>query len=536
MDKELENLYIDALNSFSELNNIEPCTKYDVHFLRFNLKNKNFLILINDCKFSLPHIFVETEADYPHYLQYIDDLDARSVCLFKNIEYINTLIPLKEKVKMVISRLIKLESLSNDEIHNEYISEFPIYWNNFAKNSNTQWQLFLEGNKEFEELNVYYYGKNSKTIRIVSPNTYFNDKSDKLDFKNEIALFVKINSLTDLMPPLNGKKWGSTEILKIFCNSEKSKISQEAYNYICSKSFSKKSLKLIFQIDIYYVACEITFKNPGTRKLIDKFQNEILNVEHYKIKRCDLYYLHSSIGNRTDFLDKKILLIGNGSLGSYILEELIKSGLNNITIYDGDIYEPENIFRHKYDFFLCGYNKCAISEIIFNRYHPQINIKSYDKNFSKNENINDYDLIIFTIGKSDDQLMFNEWLNNKYKNKPVIFVWLEGDGKSSHALCTYNNRNGCYNCCFVNENGEYVDNKFNVSKPVEVKLMTDFCGGTRVAYGNSTLLTATYITLKTVEDIFSNKERQSFVYNYTNDTVTKCTNIYSKGCKICNEN
>lgn len=536
MDNSLEKLYIEVLNSYSEISEIEACIRYDLQFIRFKLLEQYFLIWVDECKYDLPLLLVESKDDYPHYIRYVEKINAKSICLFKNTEYINTLIPLKDKINMSISKLIALETLSESEKTKEYISEFPIYWSKYAKVTSDKWHLYLQEDKDFEILDVQYYGTKSKTVRFISQNLILNDDSKKLKFKPETALFIRITDLTDLRPPLSDNKWDSSQLINIMCNSQTSKISSEAYQYLLKTSFARKNLKIVFKIDVFYVACEITFKNQGEKKLIEKIQNEIVKVELFNIKRCDLKHLHSCIGNNISLLDKKILLVGCGSLGSYVLEEMVKSGLNNITVYDSDEYEVENIFRHKFPINLNGYNKAIISDFEINNYHPQIKINSNNKKFDTNENIEDVDLIIFTIGNTDNQLELNEWLNQKFKGKPVIYSWLEGDGKSSHALCTYNNGAGCYNCCFMDDNGNYINNKFNNSKPEEVKLITNYCGGTRAAYGNATLLTATFLTLKAIEDVFSSSEQKPFVYSYVDGLVSKNTELFSKGCKICNEN
>ena len=43
--------------------------------------------------------------------------------------------------------------------------------------------------------------------------------------------------------------------------------------------------------------------------------------------------------------NKKVLLVGVGGVGGFALEALIRSGIQNITIYDDDAIEASNLNR-----------------------------------------------------------------------------------------------------------------------------------------------------------------------------------------------
>ena len=72
----------------------------------------------------------------------------------------------------------------------------------------------------------------------------------------------------------------------------------------------------------------------------------------------------------------KILLIGVGGVGGFILEGLIRSGIQNITIIDGDIIEETNLNRqiitHSKNIGKYKAEEAFLRSILIN---PQINIK-----------------------------------------------------------------------------------------------------------------------------------------------------------------
>ncbi|MCH5299858.1 MAG: ThiF family adenylyltransferase [Ruminococcus sp.] len=539
MDKEKYNLFSSIVLSYE---GIQICSDENEQYkekgiIPFVYNNKEFLLFIDIESQQMPRVFTSYQKDYPHYLSFNKKIGKREICLFDNTEFINSLIPVEDKIRIVIEKLLRLENLNLKEISKEYLKEFPVYWFRVCDFNKDKLQFYLSNNNEYTWLEARYFKHGTKKIiRFSSKELFFNDSYNEISLKHSKALFLKVLNTDGIFPPINGEKWNVSEIVDIVANPQISRISTEAYNEICSLSYSEKNLTLILEINNFYVACEIEFKNKGTAKLIKKIKNETTNITHRKIDRCDFHYLSRRIGNSNMLNQKRILLIGYGSLGSYIAEELIKSGCVNLSVYDNDNYEAENICRHKFGFDWYGCNKAKIAEFKLKRIHPQINVIGYDKAFDSDDSIDDFDMIISAVGSSDTQIKFNKIFYEKFIGKPVIYAWLEGDGKSSHVLCSFNNKNGCYNCCFIDNDGKYTVNLINQSTSDEIKYLSNCCGGVRVAYGTSTLLSASLITLKAIKDAFSSSNKESFVYHFTNERISKTIDIKKEGCELCSEN
>lgn len=526
----------EIIQSYDETSIIDEDNGFEDVLIHFVFNHKDFYIETNIETPYLPKIYTSDKNDYPHYLNFEKGIGLRAICLLDNKDYINSIKSDDKKYRLVLEKLFELETFSKDEIVSEYLKEFPVYWDKTVHSKNIL-QLFLSNPQTCEWLHAESFGKDGfKMTRLSSIGLFFNDEKNKNKTIDESALFLQVINCDNLYPPLNGKSWGSFEINDIINNTSKARISKEAYEMIKEFSFSKKALFLVLEINNYYVACRLEFKNSGTRKLNEKIQFELTKVIPYKIMRCDYSFLSSQIGNSPMLLNKRILLIGCGSLGSYIAEEMIKSGCTSMTIFDKDYYEPENICRHKLPFNYIHLNKSFGLSFYLNNYHPQINIISKEEFFSTEhiETINNYDLIISTIGSSDNQLLLNKQFVLNFTNKPVLYVWLEGDGETSHALCSFNNKTGCYNCCFTNDEGKLINNKFNAISLEKIKYRLNCCGGTRIEYGTATLLTATYITMLAIKDIFSDQANKSFIYHFKDKKVIKDDNFLSKGCCFCN--
>lgn len=537
LDKRQYELYSSIIASFDgiELHDTDDSEEKN-GVIPFKYKSKLYLLNINIKQNQMPCVFTFSKHDYPHYLP-AKKFDMRQICLFENTEQIFFQIPLEDKIRLVIQKLLSLENMGLKKISKEYLKEFPIYWNRVCEKDKYIYQLFLSHDPDFEWLIPRFFKCGNRILlRFCSDELFFNDECNKMNFSHSNGIFLKIFNTDNILPPLNGNKWNVSDILDLIANPQIERIASAAYDIISSTSYSEKYLTIVFEINGFYVACDLEFKNKGTAKLINKIRNETVRVTHRKISRCDFAYLSHRIGNDNMLNDKKILLIGCGSLGSYVAEELVNCGCMNLTIYDSDDFDYENTFRHKLGTYWQGYNKAKIIEYELNEKHPQINVHAFPSKFNADVNIDDFDLIVSTVGSSDTQFEFNKAFSEKYAGKPVIYAWLEGDGSSSHALCTFNNNHGCYNCCFTNENGTASPNKYNFSNPQDTHYLTNCCGGVRVAYGSSTLLSASLITLKAVKDAFSTEDQNAFIYHFVGNRVIKDTNVLAERCVVCNDN
>lgn len=114
-----------------------------------------------------------------------------------------------------------------------------------------------------------------------------------------------------------------------------------------------------------------------------------------------------------NFRNKNIIVFGIGGVGSYTIEALVRSGLNNITIVDKDIIDITNINRqiianHK----TIGEKKTEIMKKRIESINPKCNVKAIFKNLNK-ETINEfeffqYDYIVDAIDTVSAKLLLIE--------------------------------------------------------------------------------------------------------------------------------
>ena len=97
--------------------------------------------------------------------------------------------------------------------------------------------------------------------------------------------------------------------------------------------------------------------------------------------------------------EKNILLIGLGGVGGYTFETLVRSGIENITIVDGDTFEESNLNRQVLSLVsTINKNKTDVAESRAKEINPNVKIKKITKILTKENiyeiNFNEYDYVI----------------------------------------------------------------------------------------------------------------------------------------------
>lgn len=506
---------------------------------------------------SSPIILVknDVEYNYPHILPTSIPIDKnlinkyRYVCLNENDGTIAFLQSYEEKIIDMVERLIHLLSLSDIEKEEEFQKEFLFYWNDVADRSEIC-RLYIGQDRRFQKLNAYK--SNNGELRFVANGIPLNDADKVIDGNKkwnhlpELPVFyIPITDKRRILPPTRDKGWTAENILMIVCGKKFKRISHESYIKLGEEKVKTKHVGLVFEMEVdgNYIdfTVIIEFKSAKNDTLLNKLSQEIAEVLPVMSRRADYYHLCKQIGNETMLLNKKVLLVGAGSLGSYVARELVKAGVKEITIYDKDSLVDENLLRHTVGDFWVDYSKVMGLKYELEQIHPEIRISAVKKNIDRNLLITEMkkvDLILFTVGSSDVQWELNKVLRSEKCKAKVIYTWLEAGGENSHILAIDYNKNGCFQCLFTDENGRLINNKANKSSEVDVEVykIRNGCGGTRVAYGNAVLLRTTAVLLDVIRNIFEEPEVLNRLVNITPIAVTDKENTFAeRKCRCCGD-
>lgn len=131
--------------------------------------------------------------------------------------------------------------------------------------------------------------------------------------------------------------------------------------------------------------------------------------------------------------EKNILLIGLGGVGGYTFETLVRSGIENITVVDGDTFEESNLNRQVLSLkSTINKNKTDVAELRSKEINSNINIKKITKILTKENiyeiNFNEFD---YVIDACDTLEIKKEIIRICTKNN-IRFITCMGTGNKFH--------------------------------------------------------------------------------------------------------
>lgn len=508
-----------------------------------NTISSGIVCSLDDETFDQPHILLY-EYDYPG-CSILPKGKYRGVCLYESGSVIYAMLSYEDKIRDTIERLIELLTLSPVQKEQEFQKEFLVYWNTVAKSGKRD--IYLNNDNSLSALSVY---QSTDRIRYIAPEVYLNDleltSNGRRTWQQRIditAIYLPIINNRGILPPTKDHLWGKEQMLEIICSDVTNHITTDAYLQLGSMQTKYDTLDIVFSITVmqvpYTFLVRINFHGGNSNSLLDRISNNIYSIEMLQSNRVDYGYLNRIIGNSTINVGKKVLLIGAGSLGSYVASELVKNGFNNLSIYDGDDLASENFMRWIYSGIFKEGKKASRMKFYLESMHPEIHVDAHDVDINGPKLIEEMasaEYIIFTIGSSDNQLCLNRILQENGCNAKVIFAWLEAGGQYSHVLKIDYNVPGCFECLFTDDEGNMVNNQANVTadEVVELNTIRNGCGATRAAYGTSILLRTTSVLL----DVLNKEEHESGNENYLvnicpNSVVRNSGSFVKEGCRCC---
>lgn len=260
------------------------------------------------------------------------------------------------------------------------------------------------------------------------------------------------------------------------------------------------------------------YKSSGFPVLSDDFEGKITPVHVIRLDK-DYLFRRGSIGRPT--FDKKGLIIGGGSVGGFISEELIRSGFLDLTIVDADNLSGDNCYRHLTGFSYMGKNKAEALKKKLESYFPHCNINGIaepiEDLISKNKiKFSDYDFIVVATGNVTINVYLNELLKKEHNKIPVFYSWNDPYGIGGHCLVVAAEKPGCYNCLYSNED---FYNTASFAAPKQSKSFLKAisgCGSIYTPYGSIDSMQTCLVTVRKIIEVI-NHHGNSAVYSWKGD-------------------
>lgn len=482
----------------------------------------------------LVDIYIKQHMDFP----FISHIDVKGkICLFEmegvlidqNL-YGIMLQSIKRAKRIIVEGLAGINA-------EDFINEFDSYWQQlpdvrFAKIDTADIQqnisivkYFVKTTKRRKKEPYAKFLQRSKfrTIYISHDaqklRRYYKEE-EKISIRNAFYINVKVNNF--LFPPdarhTNLKEYFQ-KVLKY--------VNTKELQALISKVSSDKLI--IFEVQqpngvntlfgFMLEKCMFSFEN-GLCNL--KSVNEIAPIALSKIDKTYLMTRSSDLNNI--LTDKKILLIGCGSLGGYIANELVKAGIEKMMLVDDDRLYEVNVFRHLLGLEYVGQYKCVALQNYLEKNIPDLKISSLAEDIEEavqegNIELDKYDLIISATGNHNVNRWINQYIFTNKVATPVVYAWNEVLGIGNHVAYIQYKNAGCYEC-FIGrdeDTGELYDRTSYCEHGQTVVQKVAGCGSSFIPYGSTISLKTASMCVDTVKKIFEGRVTDNIIISAKGD-------------------
>lgn len=493
---------------------------------------------------SMPSFYLKDPQRFPRlaYTLSFEDYNLASLCVnVPDSVSVNYEVPEKafeDSLKRHIDLLTKCltEPTWNKE---ELLREFLASWYSL---NHTKFNeiLCLAESSEFCKLKVYTpEGKHAlQSSTLVHPEDY--DLEAKAPFFK--LLVNRRTSNPDLgcilpLPDISYIPWTVSDLPTWFLEHLELLETDIKQLFLTSFSQNRKNIFwVIFNIDTpsgkSWFGLKFKNKNSKKRSLPLKLENfSEWDIEACSIKLFDKSSLIPRGGAFPDLQNKNVLLVGCGSVGGYIADQLASCGLGNLSLVDADTFSIENVYRHYLSIDYLNWKKTRGLQFAISTKYPWINITHFNECLLKFRNdsiLNTYDLIIIAIGSPTKERIFHDYCIKNGVETAVINTWTEGYGIGGHAVLDIPEQKGCLRCA-------YVDNKnlcrglvsnLNFLKPnQDLTKNLSGCGNAFLPYSNLSAIQTANITT-------------GLALKYLQGKILSSSKVSWKGCSIdaLNEN
>ena len=143
--------------------------------------------------------------------------------------------------------------------------------------------------------------------------------------------------------------------------------------------------------------------------------------------------------------EARVLLVGCGSLGAMVAEDLVLAGVQHLTLIDHDRFSEENLCRHVLGMDSLGCQKVESLKKHLKNKMPRLDISTYPVTIAsylhyQKAKAEDFDLILAMTGESGPIWMLDSWRRQSTKQTtPMLVGWAEAYGLAGHSALLMDN-------------------------------------------------------------------------------------------------
>lgn len=194
-----------------------------------------------------------------------------------------------------------------------------------------------------------------------------------------------------------------------------------------------------------------SLKNPITADAIRRRRP----IEGRQVRRIDPAWVHGRdvVDATKTLLEKHVVVLGCGSLGSSVATQVAKCGVGKITLVDPDLMAAANASRHELGLDdLHRYKAAALRERLLERLPHAVAIEHHDRRWEDvawpgGNVFADADVVVSTMGDWRTEGALNAaWIDSE-RPCPFVAGWTEPFAGAGHVV-VLNQNTGCMACNF----------------------------------------------------------------------------------------
>lgn len=423
-----------------------------------NFKSSIYLRIEFSGKFpkELPKIYVHEYEKNHDFYSHVES--NGKICYLPTDNILFDIDKPEQLVIECIERALNVVDTWDTEImRRDFRKEFLSYWIMACEKGYSSLISYSEVRNYFEEWEIISTSKQKMLFRkndinkdkILTNILGDNYKEDRLNSDEAFYLPLRLNA--KLIPP-NPKDEINIQTIKKLIDGNLSSSVKKQYKKWLRKN--KKNYWIILGIPISsdnIVLIGVFIRNYGKNNPLKKNDHKN-NLTPLLIERNDKMYQISRTSQNFSLSTMSVAVIGVGSVGAIVANNLSKMGVSSLTLIDDDSLKSDNISRH-----LLGFNSlnknCDLKVDALQEYielqNPHVSIDVESLSFQKLVNkapgyFDEIDVIVSCTGDT----LTNFDITNFFKdtNKKTVFGWLDPYGIGSHCLVVDNQNIGCYKC------------------------------------------------------------------------------------------
>lgn len=437
----------------------------------------------------------------------------------------------------------------------DFIKEFEALWS--RQKGSQSVDSIITPTETFKKLLVFLDSRTGKTIVLDGINSEIQRYINKLykvdvlkEFEQFKGIYVPLREGTYIEPPPFQEFWDMKKLRNVIFDNITGSTKRRLNRYLKSRTFDDGEKEYIIisipirtgQRGMVGILLSDFKKNVFAMKRTpiqhplkkNKSQFEMIGL---RVKRHDKdYLLNRTQGNNT-LVDKKVTVIGLGSLGSRITFELARAGVSEFMLIDKDVLDIDNIYRHELgvtNLYWKGkdryYNISKVEALMLELHErfPALKIEYENADIldvidEECSLITNSDLVVVALGSPTEELYLNKVLYGLKDSPPTIYSWLDPLGIGGHALLTNNmTKQGSFRCLFTpfENSNEIVPNQASFASPNQyfAKSLAG-CDSVFTVYGSMDALQTAIIATRLAVRVLNQEEGDNALISWKGDSL-----------------